>query len=188
MTTTLVLVFHPDLARSHANAALVRAAATVPGVTVIDMTATRSEGPNAFPDTAAQAALLLAADRIVLQFPLQWYSTPPLLKEWMDVVLTRMVYLAFDQEGRHLRGKPLMIAATAGNRASSYQRGGANLMPLRDLLAPLWATANRCGLVMAEPFLLYEADELTPAERDVAAADYVGALECWIDSTALVEG
>ncbi|WP_042249768.1 NAD(P)H-dependent oxidoreductase [Paracoccus sp. PAMC 22219] len=187
MTQTLVLVFHPDLSRSHANAALASAARTVPGVTVIDMTATRADGGVSFSDADAQAAMLMAADRIVLQFPLHWYSTPPLLKAWQDAVLTRMVYLAPEEEGRHLRRKPLMLAVTAGNKASAYRPGGANLMPLTDLLAPLWATANRCGLVMDAPFFLYEADRLTPAERDAAAGDYATALERWISATTPAE-
>lgn len=187
MTQTLILVFHPDLSRSHANAALARAAGTVPGVTVIDMTATRADGGIAFPDAEAQAAMLMAADRIVLQFPLHWYSTPPLLKAWQDAVLTRMVYLLPENEGQALRRKPLMLAVTAGNKASAYRQGGENMMPLTEILAPLWVTANRCGLVMDAPFFLYEADRLTPAARDAAAADYTAKLERWISATTPAE-
>jgi glutathione-regulated potassium-efflux system ancillary protein KefG len=35
---------------------------------------------------AEQEKLLTAHDVIALQFPLYWYSTPALLKEWLDLV------------------------------------------------------------------------------------------------------
>jgi glutathione-regulated potassium-efflux system ancillary protein KefG len=44
-------------------------------------------------------------DLIVLQFPLQWYSVPPLLKKWMDDVLT--YGFAFGASGTALKGKDL---------------------------------------------------------------------------------
>jgi putative NADPH-quinone reductase len=115
MTRTLILVFHPDLTLSRANAALVRAAAILPGVEVIDMQAVYPDGLDMTRDGATEAERLLSADRIVLQFPLQWYSAPPLMKSWQNAVLTRMFYLNLKDEGRRLAGIPLMIAVTAGN-------------------------------------------------------------------------
>lgn len=180
MTKTLILLFHPDLSRSKANAAMARAAAALPDVEVVDMTATAPNGLDLFRDGEAEAARLLSARRIVLQFPVQWYSTPPLLKAWQDAVLTRMFYLSYETEGRHVEGMPLMIAATAGNTPDAYRHGGRNLMPVADLLAPLRATAHRCGLVWADPFVLYRADKLSPAETETAAQDYAAHLARWI--------
>lgn len=99
MTRTLVLLFHPDLGRSRANVVLAKAAAALPGVQVVDMQAACPDGLDLYRDGEAEAARLLAADRIVLQFPVQWYSTPPLLKAWQDAVLTRMFYIAYEAEG-----------------------------------------------------------------------------------------
>ena len=39
-------------------------------------------------DVAEEQKHLAAADRIILQFPFYWYSTPALLKQWQDDVLT----------------------------------------------------------------------------------------------------
>ncbi|WP_353476780.1 NAD(P)H-dependent oxidoreductase (plasmid) [Salipiger sp. H15] len=183
MTKTLILLFHPDLTRSKANVTLACAAESLPGVEVVDMTAAAPEGFDLFRDGEAEAARLLAADRIVLQFPVQWYSTPPLLKAWLDAVLTRMFYLAYEAEGRRLEGTPLMIAATAGNTPEAYSHGACNLMPMVDLLAPLRATAHRCKLVWAEPFLLYRADKLTSDELSVAATYYRATLTQWIEAS-----
>lgn len=183
MTKTLILLFHPDLTRSRANRAMADAAAALPGVEVVNMTAVAPDGLDLYRDGEAEAARLLTSDRIVLQFPLQWYSTPPLLKAWQDAVLTRMFYLVYEAEGRRLEGTPLMIAATAGNIPEAYSHGGSNLMPMVDLLAPLRATAHRCGLVWSEPFLVYRADKLTPDELAAAATDYCAALSDWIETT-----
>ncbi|MBQ2263683.1 MAG: NAD(P)H-dependent oxidoreductase [Loktanella sp.] len=180
MTRTLILIFHPDLATSRANAALAKAANTLSGVEVIDMQAAFPDGIDMTRDSAAEAVRLLTADRIVLQFPVQWYSTPPLLKAWQNAVLTRMFYIDFEDEGRRLAGTPLMIAATAGNVPESYRSDGSNGFSMNDLFIPLRAMAHRCGLIWAEPFVLYNAMKLSDDEFQEAAADYAATLAGWI--------
>jgi len=183
MTKTLILLFHRDLSQSKANATLAAAAGRLPGVEIVDMQAAYPAGLDIFRDGEREAARLLTADRILLQFPIQWYSTPALLKAWQDAVLTRMFYLAYETEGRQLEGTPLMLAATAGNVPEAYQPGGRNMFPMVELLAPLRATAHRCGLPWSEPFILYQADKLPQHALDDAAADYATALERWIAET-----
>ncbi|NUB46597.1 NAD(P)H-dependent oxidoreductase [Fertoebacter nigrum] len=180
MTHTLILVFHPDLARSRANAALAKAAQTLPGVEVVDMQAAFPDGIDMARDGAAEAARLLAADRIVLQFPVQWYSAPPLLGAWQNAVLTRMFYINFDDEGRRLAGIPLKIAATAGNVPEAYGPTGSNGFAMIDLFTPLRAMAHRCAFGWAEPFVLYRAMALSDAELQAAGDDYAATLACWI--------
>ena len=173
---TLILVFHPALARSKANAALATAAAALPDTDVVDMQALY---PDGVVDADREVMRLLAADRIVLQFPIYWYSTPPLLKAWQDAVLTRMYYIAYETEGRRLEGTPILVAATAGNQPEAYPPTGRNLFPLETLLSPLQATACRCGLLWASPFLVYRSGVLTDAERAEAAELYAARIEDW---------
>ncbi len=99
MTKTLVLLFHPDLSRSGANAVLAGRAGALPGVEVVNMQEAYPNGMDIYRDGEREAVRLLEADRIVLQFPVQWYSTPPLLKARQDAVLTRMFYIAYEAEG-----------------------------------------------------------------------------------------
>jgi len=174
MTKTLILLFHPDLTRSRANAALARAARQTPGVEIVDM---QSLYPDGAINVDREVARLLTADRLVLQFPVQWYAPPPLLRVWQDTVLTRMFYIAYAQEGAALEGTPLLIAATAGNAESAYSPSGVNLFKMVDLLAPLRACANRCCLPWAEPFILYEAMKAPEAELAEAAGAYVAHLK-----------
>ena len=173
---TLILVFHPALARSKANAALATAAAALPDTDVVDMQALY---PDGVVDADREVMRLLAADRIVLQFPIYWYSTPPLLKAWQDAVLTRMYYIAYETEGRRFEGTPILVVATAGNQPEAYSPTGRNLFPLETLLSPLQATAYRCGLPWASPFLVYRSGALTDAERAEAAELYAARIEDW---------
>lgn len=176
MTETLILLFHPEPARSRANAALARAAAALPGVEVVEM---QPLYPTGAIDVAAEVARLLRARRVVLQFPVQWYAAPPLLRQWQDAVLTRMFYLAPETEGRRLQGTPMLVAATAGNVPEAYGSGGINLFPLEELLRPLQATASRCGLPWSAPFLLHGASRLDGAGLAAAGQRYAARLRQW---------
>ena len=172
MTKTLILLFHPTYESSRANRALAEAAA-LQGAEIVDMQALYPDGKI---DSDAEVARLIATDRIVLQFPVQWYSTPPLLKAWQDAVLTRMFYIAYESEGRLLAGKPLLVAATAGNVPEAYAPGGANLFPLGELLRPMEAMAHRCGLAWQEPFLVYGARKADEEALDALGAHYAARL------------
>ncbi|MFC0407342.1 NAD(P)H-dependent oxidoreductase [Roseomonas elaeocarpi] len=173
MTKTLILLCHPDYAASRANKALAGAASALPDVEVVHLDALY---PGGRIDAEAEVARLLAARRIVLQFPVQWYSTPPLLKLWQDVVLTRMFYINAETEGARLAGRPLLVAATAGNRPEAYAASGPNLFPLPELLRPLHATAHRCGLAWQEPFLVFGARTASDDTLAGAATAYAGRL------------
>lgn len=183
MSKTIILLFHPDLSRSRANTALARAASKLPDVEVVDMQSVYPNGIDLHRDGEGEAARLLAADRIVFQFPLQWYSTPPLLKAWQDAVLTRMFYMHYEAEGRVLEGTELLLAVTLGNSADAYRSGGSNMFEIDALFAPLRATANRCALTWSSPFVLYEAHRLSPEALEAAASAYADRLTAWIAST-----
>lgn len=180
MKKTLVLLFHPDIDRSRANAAFSRAISEIETVEVVDM---HRLYPSGEIDVDCEVRRLLAADRIVLEFPIRWYSTPPLLKAWQDSVLTHMYYLAYETEGRLLEGTPIVVVATAGNVPEAYRAGGVNLFPLEELLRPLEATANRCGLPWSPPILLYEADRLDACPLADAVSRMVGRFMDWMWET-----
>jgi glutathione-regulated potassium-efflux system ancillary protein KefF len=63
-------------------------------------------------DIAAEQEALSRADLIVWQHPMQWYSTPPLLKLWIDKVFSHG--WAYGHNGNALKGKSLMWAVTTG--------------------------------------------------------------------------
>lgn len=80
---TTIFTFHPQLKNgSRINATLANQARTS-GFEVRDM---YDLYPDFQIDVAAAQASLEATDRIVLQFPIYWYQTPALMKQWFDAV------------------------------------------------------------------------------------------------------
>jgi len=181
MAGTLVLLFHPDIAKSVANAALFNAAQDIKDVDAIDVQARYPSGQiDIFTDAETEARLLLQADRIVLQFPVQWYATPAIFKAWQDAVLTRMYYVFPESEGDRLAGTPLMLAATFGNQAEAYRPEGQNRYSVDELFTPLKAMAHRCGLLWHEPHLTFSANRLDRDALSAAAQSYSRAINTFI--------
>jgi putative NADPH-quinone reductase len=174
--STLLLSFHPDPLSSRTNAALAAAADRIPGVSVREIARLYPSGDV---DVDAEVAHLLAADRLVMLFPVQWYMPPATFKTWADLVLTRMYFEAYATEGRRMEGKPLLVAATTGAAPDAYGPDGRSLYPLEMLLRPLEAMAYRCGLRWTRPFLLYRAGRLSGGELEQAGDAFATRLRSW---------
>lgn len=177
MADMLLLLFHPSFARSKTNAALIKSTSAMPGVEVVDMYALYGNGQI---DADIEIKRLLNAKRVILQFPIQWYSSPALLQTWKDVVLTRMFYIAYESEGKHFEGTPLLIAVTAGNTQNAYSPSGINRFSLGESLTPFMAMASRCNLLWADPFVVYEAGKLDQTSLEKEVIRYAQHLESWL--------
>ncbi|MEL7184655.1 MAG: NAD(P)H-dependent oxidoreductase [Pseudomonadota bacterium] len=150
MANVLVYYAHPGHRFSHVNRAMADVAARVDGITFIDLYATYPR-QNIAVDIEQQR--LLDHDIIVFQFPLFWYSTPSLLKEWIDLVLEHG--FAYGDGGDRLAGKTLLLAVTAGGPEDAYTENGYQHFPLRTFLTPLEQTARLCQMRFAPPYVLY---------------------------------
>jgi glutathione-regulated potassium-efflux system ancillary protein KefG len=148
----LVLYAHPNHADSHVNAALRAAAQSTGGVTVHDLYETY---PHFVIDVAREKALVLEHDVLVLQFPLQWYSSPAIIKEWLDAVLEEG--WAYGVGGTQLIGKPLLLAVTSGGGEPAYRADGPNRFTIAQLLRPFELTARLCGMRYLAPFVTFAA-------------------------------
>ena len=168
----LVVLAHPALERSRANRAMAQAAAELPGVAVHDL---YEEYPDFLIDVAAEQPRLQASDHIVLQFPLYWYSTPSLLKEWIDRVWLHG--FAYGSGGDALAGKTLMVACSAGSPSSDYAPGGTHHYSMDEFLKPLERTAALCRMTWAPPFILNDSRIAPPAALAASVADYAGRLK-----------
>lgn len=125
--------------------------------------------PDFAVDSAAERTILSAADRVVLQFPLYWYSTSALLKEWEDPVLLHG--WAYGPGGNALRGKELLVATSPGGPASAYAPRGSVPYSVPGLLRPLHATAEMVGMRFLEPFITHSA-QMTDQQLDARAQEY----------------
>lgn len=168
----LLILAHPAIQRSRANAALLDAVRRRSDVTVHDL---YRSYPDFLIDVVAEQKKLVAHPLIILQYPLYWYSTPALLKEWMDAVLLHG--FAFGRTGTALHGKTLMVAVTAGGDLHAYRPEGMNRYTMAEFLRPMEATAHLCGLTWAQPFVLHDSIRMGDEGRRLAADAYDAHLE-----------
>ena len=156
---------------------MVRAAAGIDGVTLVDLYA---EYPDFRIDVDREQERLLDNDIIVFQHPLNWYSTPAILKEWQDLVLE--YGFAYGSGGNKLQGKVFLDALTAGGLEDAYRDKGYNHFTIGQLLQPLEQTANLCGMTWLPPFALFGARLAVEENRvDQHVADWVRTLEALRD-------
>ncbi len=148
----LVIYAHPAPHLSRLNRPLADAARTIDGVTVHDL---YDCYPDFYIDVPAEQARLAAADTVVFLHPIQWYSMPALLKEWLDAVL--LPGWAYGEGGHALAGKTYWLVASTGSPAEAYSANGAHARPFADYLPPFEQTAALCGMRWEQPLILHGA-------------------------------
>ncbi|MGM9906119.1 NAD(P)H-dependent oxidoreductase [Lactobacillus sp.] len=149
---TLIIFAHPHPRASKVNRPLLEAAAALDNVTVRDL---YQLYPDFKIDVAAEQAALEAADRVVLQFPIYWYSSPALLKQWEDDVLTHG--WAYGSKGKALHGKELLVCVSVGGGQEHYTREGLHGYRLAELLRPYQSMAGLTGMKYVRPFMTFGA-------------------------------
>jgi glutathione-regulated potassium-efflux system ancillary protein KefF len=176
----LVLVAHPQLEQSRANRVLMRAAEALARdrsparrntVAVRDLYALY---PDYHIDTAAEQAALASARLVVWQHPIHWYSMPPLMKLWVDEVLS--FGWAYGPGGTAAQGKDLWLVASTGGPEDSYRPDNYNRYFFDAFLPPFEQTAALCGMRFLPPLLLHGAHRATNAELDAHAKVYAERL------------
>jgi len=174
----LVLFAHPALERSRVNRRLLRATRGLDGVTVRDL---YELYPDYDVDVLAEQDALLRHDVLVFQHPLYWYSVPPLIKQWQDLVLEHG--WAYGHAGDRLAGKRAVHAITTGGAADAYRPGGHNRFTMPELLRPLEQTAVLCGMLWLPPFVVHGTHRMQPPEMDLHAEEYRRLLVALRDGT-----
>jgi glutathione-regulated potassium-efflux system ancillary protein KefF len=169
----LVIAAHPALQQSRANRAALRAAAQTPA-RVRDLYALY---PDYLIDVAAEQALLAQAQLIVWQHPIQWYSTPPLMKLWIDEVLA--FGWAYGPGGTALQGKDLWLVASTGGPEDSYRPDSYNRYFFDAFLPPYEQTAALCGMRFLPPLLLHGAHRASSAQLEQHASTYAERLRSY---------
>ncbi len=150
MARILILFAHPLLEKSRVHAELLKTAKTVPDVTVNDL---YERYPEFDIDIDREKELLTAHDIIIWQHPFYWYSAPPLLKHWQDVVLQHG--WAYGKKGYALDGKKAFNMLTSGAPEESYQPGGFHKYTIHEFLRPFERTAELCRMSYWPPFWIH---------------------------------
>lgn len=98
---------------------------------------------------------LLWCDLLILNFPLYWFSTPAILKGWIDrVLVSGSVYGGkrfYDRGG--LKGKRALVSLTLGGQQHMFTPDGVH-GPLEDMLRSLLrGTLAYTGMSVLPPFV-----------------------------------
>lgn len=164
MKKTLIIVSHPHLEQSVMNAQWVKTLSSHDDYTVHHL-------DKAYPDgkinVAAEQALVERHGSVILQFPIYWFSCPPLLKQWLDSVLTHG--WAFGSQATAFKGRKLGLAVSHGTPDSDYQTAGKVRHTLAEVLAPFKATAHYIGAGYLPPFTRHALEFFDETERQANA-------------------
>lgn len=100
-----------------------------------------------------ERALLEQADVIIFQHPVYWYSVPPLLKHWFDIML-RYGY-AFGPGGEALKGKYWLHLVTTGGSERAYGPEGSHRFSLMEFFRPFEQSAQLCQMTYLPPWAIF---------------------------------
>jgi glutathione-regulated potassium-efflux system ancillary protein KefG len=167
MRKILILFAHPRFEHSVVNQALVKAVQNNAAVTFRDL---YELYPDFDIDIKQEQELLLLNDVIILQHPFYWYSCPPLLKQWIDLVLE--FNWAYGPGGDALSGKTIFSVLTTGGAREAYSSEGRNRFMLKQLLSPFIQTASLCKMRYLPPFAVQGTHRLGANDLENYAKDY----------------
>ena len=162
---TQVLMFHHDFQHSKVNKILFEQAQLLKNVKARNIYA---EYTNFKINVEQEHRYLDRSDRIVLQFPMTWYSCPALLKQWEDSVFT--AGYAFGNVHK-LKNKELLIAVTVGAHEENYLHQN-NHYTVKDLLQPFQALAQYLQMRYLQPFIVCGASHLTDKQLQDKQFEY----------------
>ena len=160
MNRILILYAHPSPHRSEVNQPLFDACQNQEGVTCVDL---YGEYPTFNIDICREQRRLIDHDVVIFMYPLYWYSTPSLLKEWQDLVLE--YDFAYGHEGKALQDKLFFCTITAGGAEKSYSHSSYNHFTIRELLQPLEQMANITRMHYLPPYTLFGARTAVEEQR-----------------------
>lgn len=172
----LVLYAHPGAHLSRVNRRLADCARAIEGVKVHDLYNTY---PDFYIDVPHEQALLAAADMVVFLHPIQWYSAPALLKEWVDLVL--QPGWAYGAGGTALQGKRYWLVVTTGSAREAYSATGVHARPFADYLPQFMQTAALCGMHWEAPHILHGAHQVS----DTTVQEHVEAFAARLSAFSL---
>ena len=129
-------------------------------------------------DIQAEQDKLLWCDTVVLQFPLWWYSTPAILKGWIDRVFTKGFAYGIPDPANPRRtyrygdgplsGRRAQVFVTIGSPARAMGPRGVNGQLDQVLFPLLHGTLWYVGMDVLPPVAIHDADHITTAGYDDA--------------------
>jgi putative NADPH-quinone reductase len=163
----LVIVVHPNMDKSRINKVWKTELEIEDKITIHEL---YKEYPNENINVKQEQKLLEDHERIIFQFPMHWYSSPPLLKKWLDLVLLRD--WAYGPEGNALKNKEFGLAVSTFSPENHYTHDGLNGHTITELLFPFETTVNKIKGIYLPLFVLHGAGKISDDDLKKNALEY----------------
>lgn len=173
MKRILILFAHPKFEQSKTNKALVCKVINREGVTFHDL---YEQYPDFNIDVLHEKKLLEQHDIVIWHHPFYWYNCPPLMKQWIDVVLE--FGWAYGPDGDALKNKKCLNVITTGGSRELYCSEGNNHYSVNEFLRPFEQTARLCGMEYLPPFAVMGTHRITQPELQKHAEQYDQLISC----------
>lgn len=167
---TLIILAHPDINHSKVNKSWKEELEKYPNDIIIHEL--YKDYPDWNIDIEKEQQLLEAYNHIILQFPLYWYSYPPLLKKWLDDVFTHG--WAYGSKGTKLKDKKFGIALSIGDIKDNYLPTGSVSFTVDEVITPFKASVKHVGAIVLPYFAVFGASfQASDEEINQSAKDYI---------------
>lgn len=167
MKKVLILLAHPKYEHSVVTQTMVNAVTNLENVEIRDL---YELYPDFNIDVQTEQETLIMADIIIWQHPVYWYSAPPLLKQWIDLVLE--FGWAYGPGGIFLKGKYIFNAISSGGAKDAYSKEGRNGHTLKEFFLPFYQTAKLCNMTYLPPFQVNGTHKITADQMKADAEKY----------------
>ena len=165
----LIILAHPNISNSVINKRLIAEANKYPDkFTVHDISAVYGDKPI---DVQKEQVLIKEHGALVLQFPIFWFSSPPILKKWLDEVLT--YGFAYGSKSDGMRDRKVALAVTCGIKKSDYQPSGRYKYTLEQILTPFDMTFKQYCHADYRGFFAFYGAEITPGADYSSSEDEI---------------
>lgn len=167
---TLIVLAHPDISNSNVNKRWKQELEKYQNDIIIHEL--YKEYPDWNIDVEKEQRVLESSDYIIFQFPVYWYSYPPLLKKWLDDVFT--YGWAYGSKGDKLKGKKFGLAISIGDKEENYSHNGSVGFTVEEVIVPFKATAAHVGAISLPYFSTFGASfQIGTEEVELSSKNYI---------------
>lgn len=157
MKKILINFYHPRFEDSNVHKALLEVLPKYEGSVILH------DQYELYPDfdidIKTEQQYLSDADIIIFQHPIFWYNCPPLMKQWLDLVLE--YGWAYGKNGDKLKNKKFVQVVSTAGGLDAYQHYGQNKFTLREFLRPFEQTAYLCNMEYLPPLHIPNTNRLS---------------------------